>query len=310
VREWVQIVEKALRDNVRIERDADEKIVSVRRCTKEEVGSYRMGSATDPDASYRKHNKRDDLGYNISVLTDDEFVREIRADTGTTPDAVPIPQMLAEQLEHHDLAPEKLLYDRAAGSGKTIAAVTQATEGQTQLVVTLREYSQRSKLYSPRDFDLAADGVYLTCPNDVATRIAYRSGSGDGWNFRFTPAMCADCPLRAQCRQSPAKETKREVFISDYRLVEEKARAYAQTDQFKEEMQTRWIVERIIAGLVRYCGARRANGRGLAKADFQAKMSGAVFNAKRMVKKLADRQKQTTTPCPKGGVGLEDGNEQ
>ena len=306
VKAWVQIIEKAVTDNLRIEQDETGEIISVRRRTKKEdkLGHYRMGSATDPDATYRKHDNKDDLGYNISTLTDDEFVREIRADTGATPDHVPIPQMLKDQQEHHDLAPEKLLYDKAAGSGKSIADVHQATGGKTQLVVSVRKHHHKNKLFSPRDFELSENKVSLTCPHGVTTKKAYRSGSGDGWNFRFSKEMCAECPLRAQCRKNPEKETKREVFISDHRMFEEQARAYAQTEQFKEEMRTRWIVERIIAGLVRYCGARRANGRGLAKADFQAKMAGAVFNAKRLVKKLSQKQEQATAPCPKGELCL------
>lgn len=307
VKEWVEIIEKALTDNLRIERDEGGEIISVRRRTKKEdkLGKYRMGSATDPEATYRKHDKQDDLGYNISVLTDDEFVREIRADTGATPDAVPIPQMLKDQREHHDLAPDKLLYDKAAGSGKTMADVYVATDGTTQLVSPMRAYHTRSKQFSPRDFIVTRDPTTVTCPNGVTTERLYRHKAGEGWTARFTHKVCAGCPLRPDCREKPEKETHRDVFISDYRFIEEQARAYEQTDQYQKEMRTRWIVERIIAGLVRYCGARRANGRGLAKADFQAKMAGAVFNAKRLVKKLSQKQKQAPEPSTKGGVGLE-----
>ena len=59
-----------------------------------------------------------------------------------------------------------------------------------------------------------------------------------------------------------------------------------------EEMRARSGIERNIAGLVRYCGARRARAAGLGRADFQAKMSGAVFNAKRLIRKHLLREQQ------------------
>ena len=56
------------------------------------------------------------------------------------------------------------------------------------------------------------------------------------------------------------------------------ARAYAQTEDFQRDRQRRPHVERIIACLTRYHGARRARRRGLCHADFQAKLSAMAFN--------------------------------
>ena len=47
------------------------------------------------------------------------------------------------------------------------------------------------------------------------------------------------------------------------------------------DMKLRPHVERIIAGLTRYNGARRARRCGEDKADFQAKMDATAFNIKR-----------------------------
>jgi IS5 family transposase len=308
VQEWVGHLEKLLADNLYITWQADGQLGEVTRLPSKKQGSYRMGSATDPDATYRKHDDQDDLGYNVSVITNGEFVREIQADTGATPDAVPLPQLLQNQLEHHDLAPEKIVYDQAAGSGKNMAEVHQATNGQTQLVVKPRQMKKQGKLFGPRDFILDSGSYKLTCPNGVTSQIAYRSGSGDGWNYRFAAEQCADCPLRLHCRAKPEAETIRQVFITDYRTFEEKAWAYTLTESFKEEMRARSGVERIIAGLVRYCGARQARGRGLGRADFQAKMSGAVFNAKRLIRKHLLREQQARKEAEeartRGGVCL------
>ena len=54
-------------------------------------------------------------------------------------------------------------------------------------------------------------------------------------------------------------------------------------------MKLRPCVERIIAALVRYGGARRARRRGLHKADFQMKMAATAFNLKKWMRCLAEQ---------------------
>ena len=68
------------------------------------------------------------------------------------------------------------------------------------------------------------------------------------------------------------------------------ARAYAQTDDFKADLKRRPLVERIIACLTRYHGARRARRRGRLYADFQSKLSATAFNLKQWAKLLRQRQ--------------------
>ena len=71
-------------------------------------------------------------------------------------------------------------------------------------------------------------------------------------------------------------------------------------EEFKVDMKLRPQIERIIAGLVLHNGARRARSRGIAKAGFQAKMSGMAYNIKRWITLLA--QKNTPAKAkPKRG---------
>ncbi len=215
-------------------------------------------------------------------------MREIQADTGAQPDAVAIPDLLLAQKEHHGLLPDKFIYDQAAGSGKYFAEVERLTQGQTQLVARPVNYSQRSERFAPERFALSSDGFTLTCPGGQSSSTAYRSGSGEGRNFRFSPQQCADCPLAAACRgQDVPANHMRQVFISDHRSALEKARTYTRTDTFKEDMKLRPLIERIIANLVRYHGARHARARGKPRADFQAKMCALAFNLAQWVRLAA-----------------------
>ena len=122
----------------------------------------------------------------------------------------------------------------------------------------------------------------MTCPNgETATRF-YRSGSGDGWNYRFFAEQCQDCPLWDSCRDPKANpDGYRQVFISDYIVQGRKAIAYTKTDAFEEEMKQRSHIERIIAALVRFNGARYAESYGLEHADYQARMAATAYNLKR-----------------------------
>lgn len=283
---WLDHLDKILADEVKIEPHPAGGEERVSELPKERKGSYRIGSATDPDASYRVHGEdKVDFGYNVSVAATTNFIREIRADTGAQPDAVAIPDLLTAQREHHDLTPSKLIYDAAAGTGKTYAQVHEATDGHTQLVSPLISYEKRTDRFGPDDFTLSEDGISLTCPNGQTTTIAYRSGSGEGRNFRFFPDQCAGCPFWDQCRDPTANpHGMRQVFISDHRPHIEAARKYNQTDAFKADMKLRPMIERIIAALTRYNGARRARSRGKHKADFQAKMDATACNIKRWLR--------------------------
>lgn len=279
---WLDYLDKILTDEVQILYDTDGQIDQVSPLPKDQKGSYRIASATDPDATFRVHDDDVDFGYNVNLAATARFIREIRADTGAQPDPVALPDLLRAQLEHHDLLPPKLIYDAAAGTGKTRFLVHEATDGRTLLVSPLIPYDERSDRFGPYDFSLSSDGTSLTCPNGVSSSTVYRSGSGDGRNFRFSAAQCADCPLWDQCRDPDADpDGLRQVFISDYRPHFDAARAYNQTEDYKIDMKLRPIIEQFIAALTRYNGARRARSPGNDNADFQAKMCATAFNLKR-----------------------------
>ena len=251
-------------------------------------GAYRIGSATDPDATYRLHGpNKSALGYNVNVLISRNFVRDIEAATGAQPDASILPDMLLSQQARHNLIPTKVIYDMAAGSGKMRHSVAGTTNNHTLIVAALPNAGRHTTAFGPEQFILSPDGLALTCPNSKTSFVAVRSGSGDGRNFHFLVNQCADCPVWSQCRsQRPGSSRMRQVFISDYRSEVVAARLYNQTDDYKADMQSRFLVERTIAALVRHNGGRRSRRCGLPMADFQAKMNATAFNLKRWVRLL------------------------
>ncbi len=325
VQKWVAVLEKILSDELRLERDEAGRIVHAALLSKKKRGKYPIFSATDPDATIRNHGpEKIDPGFNGSVAATTEFIRDIRADTGSQPDHVAIPDLLAAQMEHHDLIPSKLIYDQEAGTGKSAADVKKVTNGKTQLVVKPKPTNKQNKeSFGPTDFTLGDDVMTLTCPNGRSTSRRYRSGSGDGFNFRFSKSNCVGCLLLTACRGKDkwphppdpyAQPTSpRNVFISDYRVERQALVAYSKTEEFKEDMKLRPDIERTVSILVLHNGARRARFRGLEKVDFQLKMCGMAFNVKRWLTKLSGKRRakrrRFSAPMPsrrpfKGGVGL------
>jgi hypothetical protein len=279
--EWLGYLAKIITDEVVCVATAQPAAPQVTERPADHKGGYRIGSATDPEATYRVHRAdgtKTDFGYNVQVAVTANFVREVQVDTGAQPDAVAIPEVLRAEAEHHDLVVEKFIYDTAAGNGKTRALVATATAGHTQLAAPLPPTHTPTGKFTPDRFQLVEDDTTLICPNEQTTTVAYRSGSGDGRLFRFLGVQCRGCPVWELCRtQLPGSKGLRQVFISDYRREVEHARRYNATDAFKLDMAQRPRVERIIAALVRYNGARVARRRGKFKCDFQAKTLALAF---------------------------------
>lgn len=98
--------------------------------------------------------------------------------------------------------------------------------------------------------------------------------------------------MAALCRKAESKpNSPRNFYISDYIYYQRKALAYLRTDAFQQDMRIRPAIERIIACLVRYHGARHAAGYGLANADYQAHMAAMAFNLKSWARLTRERRK-------------------
>jgi len=255
-------------------------------------GSYRIGSATDFEPTYRKHDDKEAiLGYNPTVLATKVFIREVQVDTGAQQDNIALPQVLQRQSDQFGFFPDLVAGDMKYGYGKTRALVAEVTEGQTQIIALLPDYDQRSALFNPRHFTLADDGLALTCPNHQTTTRRYLTEGKGGADFRFPAKLCRDCPLWDKCRGPDSKKsTPRNVFISFYRDQIEAAQEFNQTEIAKAGLKERMNIERLIYGLTNIYGARKAHSYGQARADFQLKMQATAQNLRQLVRELLKKQ--------------------
>ena len=122
---------------------------------------------------------------------------------------------------------------------------------------------------------LPATPAAPTQPNTAATSVAATATEP------VVPAAKAKPSKDKLPKAQKPKVGFRNVFISDYRDWQRTAILYTKTPAFETDMKFRSTIERHIAGLVRFNGARHANGYGLLNADFQVRMAALAFNLKR-----------------------------
>lgn len=290
---WLEVLHKIIYDETEVSQadpDQPEAAVTVTERPHKKKGSYRLGSVSDTDTTFRHHGSDKGegakLAYNASVLTGKRYIRHTQADTGARPDSEPLPEMLQAQYDQQGFFPPKVGGDQAYGSGKVRARIDRLTVGQTQIVALVPDYEKRSDRFGPSKFTLSPDGLTLTCPNNVVSDKFYDKPEADGRLFRFTATMCRDCPLFEQCRGPDANpKARRKVFISNHRPYILQALEYNKTDQFKREIKLRPLVERIIFNLTNIHGARRAKSTGLKKANFQLRMAATAFNIRQLLRR-------------------------
>lgn len=148
---WIGYLEKVLRDEFLVTLSEEGGCTQAALRTKHEKGAYVIGSAIDPEATFRLHGDRCDLGYNIGLSATTRFIRGLHGLTGATPNSKLVVPPLAEQWKELGVVPPKLIYDRAAGSPKTFAEVSDATDGKTQLVARLIDHTKAKETFGPQD---------------------------------------------------------------------------------------------------------------------------------------------------------------
>lgn len=296
-------LDKMIADEFRLTHDEQARIVAAVLLPAKQRGHFRIASGTDPEATIRNHGPdKKDFGFNAAVTaTDEGLIREIQAHTGSCGDTTTIPDLLTAQKKYHNFLPETLSFDQIAGTGKTAAAVHQASAGQTRLLANPMPSTQNEDRFSARNCHLSEDGLSLTCPNGRTSHRKSRSGSGDGDNFRFIAAQCLACPLLQACRGTKeTPTTPRNFFVSDHMTFLLALLALSQTEAFRRQMKKRPRIELVIAHLVLFHGARRARVRGTVKVDYQLKMAGMTYNVKWWLNRL--RRKEKPAPLSQEAV--------
>jgi hypothetical protein len=175
-------------------------------------GDYRIISAVDREATFRKHEGSEAvLGSNAVISTTATRIRAAIALTGCTPDSDAPLAALQQQQAYELPLPPQLVMDLAGGWGKTRASIDIASAGQTQMVAGVpASGGSDPNRFTVADFQVDPERTECTCPNGVVSRRVYAHGAGDGVSFRFRASDCRGCQLWSQCRaRTPACSPRR-----------------------------------------------------------------------------------------------------
>ena len=159
--------------------------------------------------------------------------------------------------------------DCAYGGGETRQAFADA--GRT--IVAKVPTPSNQGCFPKTAFVLDLEATSATCPAGQTTQDFKPSPTGGG-QFRFTAAVCAACPLRAQCVRGAGGRT---VAVHPHERLLQEARAFQASPAFTEYRRRRQMVEHRIARLVQL-GIRQARDIGTPKIQFQLLMAAAVAN--------------------------------
>ena len=275
----------------------------VRERPRDDKGHYRIMSAVDLEATFRKHEPAPAvLGSNAMIATTATRIRAGVICTGSTPDQDAPVAVLQQQLAANHPLPPTLIMDQAGGMGKTRAQVHSVSNGQTQMVAQIPQTGGAGPTrFTPADFHVSADGTTCTCPNNVTSTRSYPHPKADGVTFRFLGSQCRDCPFWEACRGPTSKpNSQRAVYSTPYHGHLRAGAAFNATVEGKGLLSCRWQVEPTIAWLVRYNGCRQARRVGLAAAQCQLFQACAVRNLQLWLGRL-DRG-QTLLPATLCGL--------
>ena len=241
---------------------------------KDGVSKDRMPSATDPEMRHGRKSKSSRFdGHKAALAVDTEtgLITDADVIAGNAPDNENALELVTGTEENTGCDVDKTLGDCAYGDGATREKFAAA---ERELVARMpgRPEGQLSK----DEFRIDLEGDCVTCPGGHTVQgSAPRSREGQRWRlFQFPTAVCAACPLRPQCVKGKAG---RLVTIHPQEALLQQARAYEATDEFREDVIRRQVVEHRIARLTQL-GIRKSRFFGRRKTKFQLLMAAAVAN--------------------------------
>ena len=241
---------------------------------KDGVSRDRLPSATDPEMRHGRKSKSSRFdGHKAALAVDTEtgLITDADVIAGNAPDNENALELVTGTEENTGCEVGKTLGDCAYGDGATREKFADA---QRELVA--RTPGRAEGQLSKDEFDIDLERDCVTCPggHTVQGSVSRKREGQAARMFQFPAAVCAACPLRPQCVKGKAGRT---ITIHPQEALLQQARTYEATDEFREDVIKRQVVEHRIARLAQL-GIRKSRFLGRRKTRFQLLMASAVAN--------------------------------
>jgi hypothetical protein len=239
---------------------------------KDGVAKDRVPSVHDPEMRHgrKSASKRFD-GHKaaVAVDVDEQLITAVAVLPGNAQDHEQALELVAASEASTGCAVAETLADGAYGAGETRQAFADAG----RRLVAKVPAEQNGGRFTKGAFTLDLEAGTCDCPGGQQSRDFWPRPEGGGL-FRFAAAVCAACPLRAQCVKG---QGGRSVRVHPQEGLLQVARAEQAGPAGRELRTRRQVVEHRIARLVQL-GIRQARYFGRTKTLFQLLMAAAVAN--------------------------------
>jgi len=177
----------------------------------EELSASSLQSPDDWEATYRRKNGEDHLGYvaNVTETCDPDnelqLITNVQVEPNTTDDAAMLEEMIRDLAENTEI--EELYVDGGYGSPEVDENLQEHHIELFQTAIRGRKPSSKKLYLSDFLLEQNEDGepVNITCPHNQTTTV--ERGRKDGrYLAYFEELLCAECPLQDQC---PAERLQR-----------------------------------------------------------------------------------------------------
>ena len=254
------------------------------------VAKDRMPSAHDPEMRHghkSAQNRFDGHKAQIAVDTEEGFITSAAVLPGNAPDSELAKAMVEETEVNTGLAVEETIGDCAYGRGATRQEFAEAGRSLVAKVAT----TSNAGRFPKSDFAIDLAQQTCVCPAGNLGTARYRRVRTPGEQptlraFQFAAALCAECPLRAQCVRAKGG---RSIAVHAQEALLQQARALQHSAAFGDYRCKRQVVEHRIARLVQL-GIRQARYFGRKKTAFQLLMAAAVANLTLLASKIQDAE--------------------
>jgi len=261
-----------------VERAADGRAV-----LKDGVAKDRVPSVADPEMRHgRKSASGKFTGHKGAIAVDTGSGVITAADVlpGNAPDNTDALALVQETNRNTWCEVAKVIGDCAYGDGAT----RREFKARGCELVAKVPRGGRPGYYAKGDFKIDLEHGTVTCPAGQTTRKwklkkvrrGVRGGCVAVKRFEFAAEQCRVCPHYRQCVSSKLGKGRSVTLHPDEELMQE-ARAYQETEAFREDIKLRQIVEHRLARLVQL-GIRKARYFGRAKTKWQLLLAAAVAN--------------------------------
>jgi hypothetical protein len=242
----------------------------------------RLVSLHDPEMRHgRKSASKRFEGHKaaVAVETDEQLVTAVAVLAGNAPDATGALALVDQSEGATGSQVAETYADCAYGDGPTRQAFADAGRTLYAKAPVLPNHGGFPKSAFRIDLD-AASGPTCTCPGGCTTATLAPCGKGRQV-FVFPAAVCAACPMRAQClmepNRRPTRRTGRTVLLHPQERLLQAARTFQRSPAFGEVRRRRQAAEHRLARLVQL-GLRQARYVGRAKTLFQLALAATVAN--------------------------------